>query len=57
MEKHKIIDLCKLILPIHGIRPKILVEKNNKKNYEDIIKEYENKTGNITFEYFRDEIC
>ena len=57
MEKHKIIDLCKLILPIHGIRPKILVEKNNKKNYEDIIKEYENKVGNITFEYFRDEIC
>ena len=57
MEKHKIIDLCKLVLPIHGIRPKIFVEKNNKKNYEEIITEYENKTGNITFEYFRDEIC
>ena len=56
MEKHKIIDLCKLILPIHGSKPKILYEKN-KKNYEDIIKEYENTKGNITFEYFRDEIC
>ena len=56
MEKHNIIDLCKLVLPVHGAKPKILYEKN-KKNYEDIIQEYENIKGNITFEYFRDEVC
>jgi hypothetical protein len=56
VEKHNIIDLCRLLLPIHGeYKKKFLTEK--KRNYEDIIKEFENKNGNITFEYFRDEIC
>ena len=57
MEKHNIIDLCKMLLPIHGEYNKNFFLENEKRNYEDIIKEYENKKGNITFEYFRDEIC
>ena len=40
---------------MENIKKKFLTEK--KRNYEDIIKEFENKNGNITFEYFRDEIC
>ena len=56
MEKHNIIDLCKLVLPIHGEKPKNLFD-DKKRNLEEIIQEYEDKKGNITFEYFRDEIC
>ena len=55
VEKHNIIDLCRLVLPIHGEYKKSFLEEK-KRNYEDIIKEYENKKGNITFEFFRDEI-
>ena len=56
MEKHNIIDLCKIVLPIHGEKQKNLFN-DKKRNLEGIIQEYENKKGNITFEYFRDEIC
>ena len=56
MEKHNIIDLCKIVLPIHGEKPKNNFD-DKKRNLEEIIQEYENKKGNITFEYFRDEIC
>ena len=56
MEKHNIIDLFKIIFPIHGEKQKNFFD-NKKRNLEDIINEYENKKGNITFEYFRDEIC
>ena len=56
MEKHNIIDLFKLVLPIHGEKPKNLFD-DKKRNLEEIIQEYEDKKGNITFEYFRDEIC
>ena len=56
VEKHNIIDLCKILFPIHGEYKKIPLEEN-KRNYEDIIKEYQNKKDSITFDYFRDEIC
>ena len=56
VEKHNIIDLCKILLPIHGEYKKIPLDEN-KRNYEDIIKEYQNKKDSITFDYFRDEIC
>ena len=56
VEKHNLIDLCRILLPIHGEYKKIDLQEN-KRNYEDIIKEYQNKKENITFDYFRDEIC
>ena len=56
IEKHNIIDLCRLLLPIHGEKKNNFFD-DKKRNYEDIIHDYENKKGNITFEYFRDEIC
>ena len=57
LEKHKVIDLCKLLFPIHNGEYKKNFLQEKKRNYEDIIQEYENEKGNITFEYFRDEIC
>ena len=59
LEKHNILDLCKYIFPIHGEK------KNNvyggiegeERNYEKIIKEYENQKGSIVFECFQDEVC
>ena len=56
IEKHNIIDLCRLLLPIHGEKKNNFFDEK-KRNYEDIIHDYENKKCNITFEYFRDEIC
>ena len=60
IRKHSILDLCKYILPIHGLRKSNVYGKENEKeegrNYEKIIKEYENQKGAIVFECFEDEV-
>ena len=57
--KYNILDLCKYIFPIHGEKKYNVYGGNEgeKRNYEKIIKEYENKKGSINFECFQDEVC
>ena len=58
--KHSIMDLAKYIFPINGVKKNNVygsLNEGEKRNYENIIQEYESKEGNIIFECFQDEVC